>query len=208
MNSEILPRSSLGPVFTGGVGRPLWVLVLLAACGGAAATEGAGPVTAADLYPLHEGAVWSFDVDIGDDHEPALAISRVLSRAGNTYEVRNDGGESVTYEVREDGIYRPASQAYLIHGPITEGRTWDAGSGRTARIAATGQRIPTPAGTFDRCVRIEESGGADGRQIATTYCPGVGVVILEAGMTSELSGMRAEVRAVLRAYSLGDDPLE
>lgn len=183
------------------------LLALLAACGGGATQNGAGPLTAAELYPLGEGHVWSYDVETGVGPN-ALAISRVINQAGNTYEVRNDGGEGMTYEVREDGIFKPATGTYLLRAPFDVGETWDAGGGRTARIAAVDLDVDVPAGRFDRCVRVEETGGGDGREIATTYCPGVGVTMLEAGMTTQLSGMRASVHAKLRAYSLGDLDLE
>jgi hypothetical protein len=180
------------------------VVCLGLACGGAARPVDRGPVTPDRLYPMTEGSVWTYDVATGVGPD-VLAISRVVAVRGSSVEIRNDGGQSLTYERRAEGIYEPASSTWLLRMPLDVGATWDAGGGRTARISAIDEHVESMAGTFDGCVRVEESGGDDGRRIATVYCPDVGPVIIESRMTAELTGMEASVRGTLRAFALGDE---
>lgn len=180
--------------------RSLFWIVVLAACGSTQSPEDAEPVTVDRLYPLAAGQVWSYNVDTGGDEPPTLAISRVVAVEGNRFEIQNNRSDSVRYEVRPEGIFAVATESWLIRNPIEEGREWPAGSGRTARIAAMGLRIETDAGTFERCVRVEEGGGRDGRRIATVYCPDVGPVIVESSMDAQITGRTATVRAELLGY--------
>ncbi|MCA9616424.1 MAG: hypothetical protein H6722_28465 [Sandaracinus sp.] len=182
---------------------PLFAFLLLA-CGGAQRPVDRGPVTSERLYPMSEGSVWTYDVATGVGPD-VLAISRVVAIRGTSVEIRNDGGQSLTYERRAEGIFEPASSSWLLHDPIEVGATWDAGAGRTARISATDERVDVMAGVFESCVRVEETGGEDGRLIATVYCPDVGPVIIESRMTAQLTGMEASVRGTLRAFALGDE---
>ena len=183
---------------------PLLAL-LLAACGGAQ-TPGGGdePLTAARLYPLAEGNVWSYDVETGVG-PPVLAISRVIGERGEVFEVRNDGGDAIEYERRPEGLWRVESETWLLRGPIEVGTEWASANGRTARIRSVDERVEVAAGTFEGCVRVDEAGGGDGRGIFTIYCPDVGPVVLETGLQAELSGMRASVRAELRGYMLAEE---
>lgn len=184
---------------------PLLTLAgLVFGCGGAQRPVDRGPVTPDRLYPMSAGSVWTYDVATGVGPD-VLAISRVVAVRGATVEIRNDGGQSLTYERRAEGIFEPASSTWLLRGPITVGTHWDAGGGRTARITATDEAVETVAGSFTSCVRVEETGGGDGRLIATVYCPDVGPVVIESRMTAQLTGMEAAVRGALRAFALGDD---
>ncbi len=178
------------------------VLSLAVGCGGAQSGRAgdAAPPTPQQLYPLAKGNVWSYSVDTG--HERVLSISRVVSSAGNQYEVSNNRSPSVKYEVRAEGIYQPAHEAWLLRGPIAVGREWDAASGRTARIRDVDMSMNTQAGTFRRCVRVEETGGADGRKVVTTYCPDVGPVAVHASLVTNVTQMKASVRATLLGYQL------
>jgi hypothetical protein len=152
-------------------------------CGGAQTTE-TGPradLHAPDnLYPLGEGYVWSYQVDNG--LEQVLGVAQVTAVVGPRVEISALGGEPFVYERREGGIFRPASQTWLLKAPITVGATWEAPSGRTARVVTVSARIEVPAGEFTDCVRIEEDGGEDQKTIKTVYCPGVGPVYVETSM--------------------------
>ena len=175
-------------------------LLLLLACGATQSSQDTEPLTVNRLYPLAEGQVWSYNVETGGDEPPTLAISRVVAVDGNRFEIQNNRSDAVRYEVRPEGIYAVATESWLIRNPIEEGREWPAGSGRTARIASVDVALDTAAGHFDRCVRVEEGGGRDGRRIVTIYCPDVGPVVVESSMDAQITGRTATVRAELLGY--------
>jgi hypothetical protein len=161
----------------------LFLSFLVAACGATQETE-EGPredLHAPDnLYPLGEGYVWSYQVDNGI--EQVLGVAQVTAVIDQRIEVSALGGEPFVYELRPEGIYRPASSTWLLKAPIRMGAEWPAPSGRTARVTSVSQRIEVPAGEFEDCVRIEEDGGEDQKTVKTVYCPGIGPVYVETSM--------------------------
>ncbi len=175
-------------------------LLVLTACGGAPSAGPREPVTAARLYPLGPGLVWSYNVDTGLGEPPTLAISQVVGAEGERFEVQNNRSDVVVYERRPEGIWRVASETWLLRNPIEVGAQWDGPGGRTARITSIDEAVETSNQRFEHCVRVEEAGGADGRRIATVYCPDVGPVLVESEMRTQLSGRDATVRAVLLGY--------
>lgn len=181
----------------------LVMLLLAVGCGGGsppATTRVDDPLAPARLYPLGRGFVWSYDVDTGTELS-TLAISRVVRAEGDRFDV-SSGGDPIAYERRPEGIFRPNDQVWLLKGPIRVGAEWTAAGGRQARVTSVSERLSTPAGDFSGCVEVRETGGADGREVATTYCPDVGPVMVDASMRSELTGATARVVARLRGYSL------
>ncbi len=169
---------------------------LFAACGGAPEVQETQDLNSRALFPLAPGYVWSYNVVTGVGPD-ALAITRVVRAEGTHFEVQNDGGDPIHYDVREDGIFRSQSETYLLRDPIAVGQEWQAAAGRTARVRSTGEQVETNAGNFSDCVIIEETGGNDNRTIETTYCPNVGPVIIRAVMTSNIGGRSIEVNASL-----------
>ncbi|MEM9075133.1 MAG: hypothetical protein AAGE52_41935 [Myxococcota bacterium] len=183
------------------------VIALALGCGSAATGPTTSePLTPDRLYPLEQGLVWSYNVDTGDDTPPTLAISQIVGAEGNRFEVQNNRSEVVVYERRPEGIWRVATETYLLRTPIEEGAEWAGPSGRTMRIAAMNERVETTSQTFEGCVRVEEGGGADRRTIVTVYCPDVGPVMVESSMQAQLTGRNAAVRAVLLGYGSTEAP--
>ncbi|MFW6050862.1 MAG: hypothetical protein ACODAU_06790 [Myxococcota bacterium] len=177
----------------------------LAGCGGAQTgpSEAAeDPLAPANLYPLAEGNVWSYNVRSAEDEPPTLEVRRVVSAEGARVEVESWGGERVVYELRPGGIYRPGFDVWLLKAPVRPGATWPSASGRTARVASVDVAVEVPAGRFTGCVRVEERGGDAELSVATIYCPGVGPVHVESGMRADLTGMRAHVVGKLLGYEL------
>lgn len=175
---------------------------VLASCGGGQVVpDGPDPerYAPANLYPLTEGNVWSYNIDTGTEM-PVLGTSRVVSASGDRFEVSNNGTEPFVYERRPDGIYRPQHEVWLLRAPIEVGAEWASAAGMTARVAALDVSVETPAGNFEDCVRIEEGGGRDGRRIRTIYCPEIGPVMVESAMFTPISGMTASVTARLLGY--------
>ena len=151
------------------------------------------------LYPLREGAAWSYDVDTGDGEPPVLTTTRVLRIQGVNVEVQS-GQAVLRYALLPDGIQRVDAGKYLLHAPIALGSEWPAGLNAQARVSAVEQLLQTPAGNFESCVVVTEFGGDSGRKVMTTYCPGVGPVRVESEM--EVRGKLLRVTATLRGYSL------
>lgn len=181
-----------------------FTLLLLLGCGaGQTGTTPDGPIDPARLYPMTEGSIWSFDVDTGSG-PPVLGKAEVVSVSGDRVEIENNDNETIMYEHRAEGIFRTAADVWLLRAPIEVGAEWPSTGGRTARITSVDEDVSVFAGEFHGCVRVEESGGEDGRSIATVYCPDVGPTILEAGMRAQLTGMDASVRATLRGYIIGE----
>ena len=157
-----------------------------------------------DLYPLQSGNAWSYDVDTGEA-STTLAITRVESFDGHIAEVRT-GHTVVRYEVLAEGIRVLPGVAWLIRAPLEEGATWTGRAGRTARLISTDTAIETPAGTFDRCVEIVETGGQLELEVRTVYCPGVGPVSVDSTMRSSVGDRAVTVSARLRGYDINARP--
>lgn len=174
---------------------------LLVACGGARkGPEGDDRFSVDRLYPMREGAVWSYDVDTGQGL-PILAISRITQASESRAEV-TVGREAIPYERRPDGLYRPDREAYVLRAPVREGASWDAGDGVTAEVRSTTRSVDTPAGHFEGCVEVVESGGAAGKTVRTVFCPDVGPVEIESSMPMPGQSHVARVTARLRGYDL------
>jgi hypothetical protein len=124
---------------------------------------------------------------------------------------RDAGGYFVDTErgaLRADADCLHDRDRRLLCAPIELGRTWSSvvsvSSTERYEIAAVGERVETPAGRFDGCVRVRATNRAGpGAQIVleTTYAPGVGPVRIE---TFAVVGGTAspQVRAVLSSYRL------
>jgi hypothetical protein len=177
-------------------------LVLLAAChrshGNANTNDRLSPER---LYPLRQGAVWSYDVDTGAGL-PILAITRVIKAEDKHVEIAV-GREPIVYERRVEGLFRPDRDAYVLLAPIRTGETWDAGGGARAEVRTVEKDVTTPAGEFHGCAEIVESGGSGGKVTRTVFCPDVGPVEVESSMPMpQAGGEIARVVARLRGFDL------
>ncbi|NOY92783.1 MAG: hypothetical protein GXP55_16460 [Deltaproteobacteria bacterium] len=153
------------------------------------------------LYPLADGNIWTYDIDT-ETGLPSLGIMRVVSGDGRNFVVQQDGASrALHYEVRPDGIFRTDFDVYLLKAPIAVGAEWPAPSGRTARVTSVTERIDTPEGTLEGCVRVDEEGGDADRFISTTFCPRIGIARMQSGLRARLTGMTARVTSVLRAHA-------
>jgi hypothetical protein len=180
---------------------------LAAACARAPAApppQDAGP---AEYFPLAVGNEWVYR-----DESPALPAERqgttrtvrILERTKDGYYRDNERGE-----LRADPDCLHDRSRRLLCAPFTQGRTWASvvavSSTERYEIAAVGESVATPAGKFDRCVRVRAHNRAsrDTDQILEiTYAPGVGPVRIE---TFVVVGGKVspQVRAVLERYRIG-----
>jgi len=179
----------------------LGALCCLVACAGQSPPPSSrATIEPSDLYPLRTGNAWSYDVDTGDSLT-TLGIARVEAFDGHIAEVHT-GRAVVRYEVLPEGIRVPPGDVWLIRAPLVEGATWPGRGGRTARLVSIDMTVETPAGTFDRCVEVVETGGKLELEVRTVYCPQVGPVRVRSTMHSNVSDRVATVSAELRGYDV------
>jgi hypothetical protein len=180
-------------------------IVLTGCPGSGGTTPHVEPLGARGLYPMGEGYIWTYDIDTHTGMS-SLGITRVVSVVGNTVGIAADGGEVHTYELRAEGIYQPATETWLLRDPIAVGQTWPSTHGRTARIESITETVDVTDGHYDGCVAVLEEGGDLGLHVRTTYCMGVGPVVVESRqelITSMTGGLTVVGR--LRAHQQGPE---
>jgi hypothetical protein len=189
--------------------RPATLLAAAALAAGCARAPAvpARDASPADYFPLAVGNTWTYL-----DQSPTLP-------AGGTAAAR-------TVRILErtpDGFYRDSERGELRAGPdcvrdrvrqllcapLEVGNRWTStvsvASTERYEIAAVGETVVTPAGTFAGCVRVRAHnrapGGAD-HVLEMTYAPGIGPVRIET--FAVVDGKAApQIRAVLGSYQLG-----
>ncbi|MCA9586838.1 MAG: hypothetical protein KC657_15895 [Myxococcales bacterium] len=144
-------------------------------------------------FPLEQGKLYHYVTREGADEGMLVAkVHRTdakhgelrLSNSTKRFVYASDG---VTYDT---GIY-------VLRAPVAVGTSWPGEHGGTTRIAAVDVSVTVPAGTYASCVQtVEEGGRVPGARYQQTYCPGVGMVLLEA------TAPGAEARAELKRYGL------
>lgn len=181
----------------------LTTTLLAGACGpGSEVVRPEGdPFDPARLFPMAEDNVWTFDIDDGSG-ETAFHFLRVVGAEGNRRHIAVPSGEAETYEIRPEGLYNVTRDSWTLKRPVEEGAEWPARGGRTARVTSTSARVSVPADTFEGCVRVSETGGENGLETHTTYCPDVGPVLIETTLPLETTPVPATVIARLRAHQL------
>lgn len=184
----------------------LFVSIVLAGCPNTGpTTPRVEPATARNLYPMAAGYIWTYDIDTGTGMS-SLGITRVVDVQGDTVGIAADGGTVHTYELRAEGIWQPASQTWLLRDPIAVGESWPSTNGRTARVESVSETVDVTDGHYEDCVLVLEEGGEAGLHVRTTYCVGVGPVIVESRqelITSMTGGLTVVGR--LRAHQQGED---
>jgi hypothetical protein len=184
-------------------------LAALAGCASApAAARTPGPTSAApaDYFPLAVGNEWVY-VDrsptLPRNAAPPQRVVRILSRSADGFFADNERGE-----LRADTDCLRDRQRRLLCTPIRAGNGWVSVTGVSAteryEIVAVGERVETPAGTFDGCVRVRahlRAGPAAENVLELTYAPGVGPVRIETFAVVD-GKTAAQVRAELRSHSL------
>jgi hypothetical protein len=187
------------------------LLALALGCAGAPAQPATAPAAAPDAiapyYPLAVGNSWTFT-----DESPALpAERRGATRQVTILERTKDGffKDSERGELRIDGGCLHDRLRRLLCAPVEKGARWSSvvsvSSTERFEIAGVGEKVATPAGTFDGCVRVRATNrAAAGTEsvLEITYAPRVGPVRLEtfAVVNGQVS---PQVRAVLKAYQVG-----
>jgi hypothetical protein len=162
--------------------------VLVAACAGtgqrpsAAARAGATAAAPVDFYPLAIGNEWTYRDESPGLRQPGAGRTvRILSRTRDGYFKDSDRGE-----LRADPDCLHDRNRRLLCGPIVKGTTWTSvvsvSSTEKYEIAGVGERLETPAGTFEGCVRVRahnKAGPTTELVLEITYAPGIGPARIE-----------------------------
>jgi hypothetical protein len=185
----------------------LALALLSAACAHAPAPGAgpAGPAGVADLFPLAVGNEWTWE-----DRSPALPAGAAPERTVRIVERTADGffRDSERGELKVAGGCLQDRLRQLLCGPLVAGTTWrsvvSASSTEQYEIAAAGETVEVPAGTFAGCVRVRALNRAGpGADLVNeiTYAPGVGPVRIET-FAVRAGQVAPQLRAVLKRYRL------
>ena len=142
------------------------------------------PSSPAAYFPLAVGNAWTYA-----DESPALpperrGAQRTVKIVGRTADgfYRDSDGNALRAgpDCVQDRLRR------LLCAPLEPGRGWSSvvsvGSTERYEIAAVGERVETPAGAFDGCVRVRAHNRASASTdhvLEISYAPGVGPVRIE-----------------------------
>ena len=110
------------------------------------------------------------------------------------------------YEYATDGVtvLVDGTPTYVLKQPLTVGTTWRGEHGGTTRILSVATSADVPLGHFDGCVQtLEERLGDQPIKYATTFCPGIGVIQLEAASGASLE--RASLKSYAAPLEIGPD---
>jgi hypothetical protein len=183
------------------------LLPLLAAVAGCATSSRApGPGSRpGDYYPMAVGAEWTWE-----DQSPQLPGGKPAQRSVRVLERTRDGffRDSARGELRPGTCVEDRFRS-LLCGPIAVGTRWTSVLSPTStehyEIVSIDERVTTPAGSFEGCVKVRAvtRASADTEMInEITYAPGVGPVRIE--VITVASGKAVpQFRAVLRAWRPG-----
>ena len=167
------------------------LVALMAACAGPrpAPAAPAAPVTAAagvpaDYYPLAIGNEWTYRDETPSRAQGQPAVSRtvrIVSRTRDGYFKDSDRGE-----LRADPDCLHDRSRQLLCGPLGKGRTWTSvvsvSSTEKYEIVGVGEKLETPAGAFEGCVRVRavnRAGPGAELVLEITYAPGIGPARIE-----------------------------
>lgn len=161
-----------------------------------------------EWFPLVDGTILQYRTTTESDDGPGGGIlpARVFRASARLGELRMPSGTR-RFEFREDGVAtlnRDGVWTLLLRLPVEPGPTWRGEHGGTARWEAVDLAVDVPAGRFTGCARVREERGGDRPAVyATTFCPGTGVVILEAASGAVVE--RAELVYAGAPLDLGPD---
>lgn len=144
-------------------------------------------------FPIVHDHLWTYDSlnDDGVQSSFLVRARRVRAEEGELQTPR--GTRRFTY--LPEGIGLVDRAAFVLKLPLEVGTTWRGEHGGISRIEAVGATVVVTAGRFTDCVVTSEVRGGDApATYSTTFCPDVGVVLLD------VEGAMQHERAELRSY--------
>jgi hypothetical protein len=182
--------------------RARWIfpVIFVVSCGGEASTPApASPSPVASntplerFFPLEDGHLYQWATD--DNGDRGILLAKVHRTDATHGELRLSNATK-RFVFTADGVSYDGG-AYILKGPLAVGTSWPGEHGGTTRIATVDAAPKVLAGSYASCVQtIEEGGRVQGARYTTTYCPGVGMVLLEA------TALGNQARAELKSYGM------
>lgn len=168
---------------------------LLTACAGGktpvvAKARAASGSNLESFFPLEDGNIFHYVTREGAD--TGMLVAKVV-RKDATHGELHLSNATKRFVFAPDGIAYDGG-AYILKAPIEVGTSWSGEHGGTTKIIEVDAVADVPEGRHASCVRtIEDGGRPEGTRYETTYCPGVGMVLLvvQAGDVSA----RAELKS-------------
>ena len=171
--------------------------LLAAACGGGKEAEAPRAaekpaVSAVErFFPLEDGRIYHYVTSEGA--ETGMLVARVHRKEPTRGELRLSNATKRLVYTPEGVAYEGG--AFLLKAPLEAGASWPGEHGGTTRVLRDDAAVNVAAGSYSGCVvTVEEGGRPPGSRYTTTYCPGVGMVLLE------VAAAGGEARAELKSY--------
>lgn len=142
-------------------------------------------------FPLEDGRLYQYATLEGG--ETGMLVAKV-HRVDATHGELRLSNATKRFVYTEGGVAYDGG-AIILKAPLDVGASWPGEHGGVTRIVSTSTSMTVPAGTYAGCIQTAEEGGR-GAKYTTTYCPGVGMVLLEVSTSS------GEARAALKSYGL------
>lgn len=144
-------------------------------------------------FPLEEGKIYHYVTKDGGD--VGMLVAKV-HRVDPTHGELRLSNATKRFVFTPDGVAYDGG-AFILKGPAEVGTSWPGEHGGTTKILATDAAVEVPAGHYSSCIQtVEEGGRPPGSRYETTYCPGVGMVLLV------VRAGGAEARAELKSYGM------
>jgi hypothetical protein len=158
------------------------------------------------LFPLQDRHIYSY---VTESDQGQGMLTATVSRPGAAGGDLRMGGNTKSFKYAGDGVVLVrggSAPVYVLKQPITVGTSWRGEHGGTVKIITVNAIIDVPAGHFSGCVQtLEERGGDRPLRVATTFCPDVGIVLLEAASGAAIE--RAELKSYGPPVEIGPDGL-
>jgi hypothetical protein len=127
-----------------------------------------------DYLPLLDNTVMSFETQTEGSAERGLLVMQVRRPRPNVVEL-DVGGKIRRLDLTDEGV-KIVEGGWLLKKPLEVGATFPGQNGQV-RVSSIMRSVDVPAGHFKECVETEETG--PGTRTVTTYCPLVGITLLE-----------------------------
>jgi hypothetical protein len=156
-----------------------------------ASVKPSNPSTVEPYFPLEEGRIYAYTTT--ENGETGMLVAKVHRTDATHGELRLSNATK-RFVLSPDAITYDTG-AVILKAPLAVGASWPGEHGGTTRVATMDAAPKVIAGTYSSCVQtIEEGGRPPGSKYVTTYCPGVGMVLLE------VQAAGGEARAELKSY--------
>lgn len=145
------------------------------------------------FFPLVHGHLWSY-VTTSDEGDRGLLLVRARRTSPTEGAlVTSTSARRIRYE--SEGVGLADRYVYVLKAPLAVGTMFMGEHGGKTRVDAVGVAVDVPAGHFEGCVvTVEERLGDAPVRYSTTFCPDVGIVVLDVEATG------AHERAELQSY--------